>query len=378
MATRTYMPALDGLRAIAFLQVFFFHALWRLKDISGGERLLSLLRPFVFGWAGVDLFFVLSGFLITLGLVKSLDKAGYFKRFYIKRLLRIFPLYYATIFAVFLALPMVYPNAPKTYPGLYENSLAFVFNVQNWVMALTTTDLSVLSHFWSLAIEEQFYLIWPFSVLLLPRGQKAALACFSVAGLILLLRCWITLCYLDSPTINRFLHNSTLTRADALLMGAGLAYYLHYRKEAPSFSYCFNRALMLLIPVALFLIIVWPTTPRTQIMYSIGYSVMAIGAVALVLVFHHESCDSSALANPTLRYIGKISYGLYVYHWPIQLGTVIVFQKLGWYGEEWGIAYLILTGVLTFAVSAVSFHVFESPFLRLKARFAGPPATIVS
>ena len=161
---RTYYPALDVLRGIAILLVFFYHN-------------FSFLQVFEFGWIGVDLFFVLSGFLITDILLSSQGGRNFFRNFYARRFLRIFPLYYITLIAFFLLAPYVFSQQNADVVTYYNtNQLWFWSHLQNWLFVNKGMSSSpMLSHFWSLAVEEQFYLFWPLIIFILKDLKRSGL-----------------------------------------------------------------------------------------------------------------------------------------------------------------------------------------------------------
>jgi peptidoglycan/LPS O-acetylase OafA/YrhL len=174
---REYIPAFDGLRAVAIIGVLLFHL--------GGTT-------FSVGWTGVILFFVLSGYLITGILLDAKGSGGYFRNFYIRRALRIFPAYYLVLLLTAATIYIVAPTSPVFGPGAFEWNY-FIFYVQNYwlgIQAYQTPLAGILGHTWTLAIEEQFYLIWPAIVYFLGRR---ALVVFCIALLVLspIVRVWI-------------------------------------------------------------------------------------------------------------------------------------------------------------------------------------------
>ena len=158
---RTYYPALDVLRGIAIILVFFYHT-------------FHFIPFFEFGWMGVDLFFVLSGFLITDLLLVTQKNKNFFRNFYIRRFLRIFPLYYLVL-TVFLVLSPYFFSQQNLNEYTYYNQNQFWFwaQLQNWLFVTKGLGNSpYLSHLWSLAIEEQFYLFWPLLVKKFPFPER--------------------------------------------------------------------------------------------------------------------------------------------------------------------------------------------------------------
>ncbi len=185
--SQQHNPVLDGVRGIAVLAVLAFHVRGPIPDLAGIAWLrypLHLLSPL---WSGVDLFFVLSGFLITNILLRARRHPHYFRNFYARRTLRIFPLYYFTLLLHYLA-ELWGPEA-LSGPGASRLRLWYWLYAQNWLGGLYGESLRAFEHYWSLAIEEQFYLLWPL-VVLATRSNRAGLRiCGSCLVLCLGLRC---------------------------------------------------------------------------------------------------------------------------------------------------------------------------------------------
>src|SRR5262245_16358318 len=165
-ASRSHYPGLDGLRGIAILLVILYHNFGFIPFLN-------------YGWLGVDLFFVLSGFLITEILLKTRTTTNYFKNFYTRRVLRIFPLYYLCLILVIVIFPLI-KNFPYDLSFYRENQVWFWFYLQNWMLIFKQWNDSaiLLNHFWSLAVEEQFYIVWPLLVLLIRKPKQLLILTF--------------------------------------------------------------------------------------------------------------------------------------------------------------------------------------------------------
>jgi peptidoglycan/LPS O-acetylase OafA/YrhL len=205
------VPTLDAIRGLAISGVFLFHIAPFVQNKAGLIHNLLLQ-----GWVGVDLFFVLSGFLITSILLRTKHARGYFLNFYARRILRIFPVYYlflAAVAATFIASPTL----REQLQALYEAQGWYWAYLQNWVLAVRPGfNASFLGHFWSLAIEEQFYLFWPLIVRCF-RERHLLVICWGIVIGSLALR---TTLGLINPGIENFLYFSTICRMDSLAMGA--------------------------------------------------------------------------------------------------------------------------------------------------------------
>ena len=318
-----HRPELDGLRGIAILIVLGAHT--GVPGFADGG-----------GGAGGTLFFVLSGYLITSLLLAEKAKTGRvdLRAFYIRRALRLFPALAATLVVVtFLAVAGLMPQAAKEGVDYRVVVLGVICYVVNWV-AVAGQSIGMLGHAWSLAVEEQFYIVWPTLLLLGLRLGRTPLV------LILLL-----LAFLDTPyrlllDLNGgFMHVfvGTDSRGDALLLGCVLA--LLETRWHPVVGWA--GVLGVLAVAAL-----WPGDP------GLGAQLMFIPAAAIVSTLAVAGCPVILAWRP-LAFIGKISYGLYLWH-----GLVI------WWALPWPVAV-----PLSIAIACVSYFVLEQRFLRLKDRF---------
>ena len=371
-----HLPALDGVRGLAILAVMASH-LFPGSTQSGGLLLRVIGIALTHGGLGVDLFFVLSGFLITGILYDSRAEPRFFGTFYARRVLRIFPLYYGVLLLLLLLTVPLHIH----WQGMEWPLLLYLQNT-GWVMPLYRfypSPLLSLDHFWSLAVEEQFYLVWPLLVYLL-RGKRAiAVVCVVLSIGSLLLRVWLGLGGTDHNVINR----DTLCRADALLMGAMLAIGM----RAPRWH---DRILRLapgvvLGSIALFagglavraLVLqhdpAWTAVCEATSL-SLRYTVAAVLFTALLaLCLRRGSIGERVFSHALPRFFGRYSYGLYVLHLvalPLLLGFFR--SEMRRVTENKGIV-VVASGALCFAVSVLaavgSYHFFERPFLRLKRYF---------
>lgn len=359
---RTYYPALDGLRGIAILMILFRHN-------------LDFVDLFSYCWAGVDLFFVLSGFLITDILLQTREKKNYLRNFYIRRVLRIFPIYYLVIILFFSVVPLLaFFSEQYDY---YSAHQAFLWtNTQNWLYILyPRPGDALLYHCWSLSLEEQFYLLWPFIVLLIKNTRRLLYftVIILVAGIILRIASWQ---YFGEGYTNY--HLQSLTRIDGLAIGCILAVLRYHQPRSLKQKFiglcCFILGLHVLVFIITQLFI--NEMPHFRFL---GYTSLAaaFGLLVYTAITHRNWFTQQILSNKYLVALGKISYGLYLYHWPILvLARTFLqdnFNRLGLGLETSYIIVSILAGLLAIALSWLSFHFFEKRILSLKYRYAPDP-----
>lgn len=367
---KTRIPELDGVRGIAIALVFVYHFFY-----SVGERFpaLDFIRDIQkltdVGWLGVDLFFVLSGYLITGILLETREEPGYYRNFYGRRILRIFPVYYIALTLIFLF------SDPQGYHGLGQFVLAHYLYLQNWLFALGAGALpGMLGHFWSLCVEEQFYLVWPW-VNFRIRPQTLFKLCLGGFLLLPILR-GLILWGLGMDAGQMFVFASTLTRADGLLAGAFLALVVHLRLwEGKHLRWAWGLLTVSGLGALLCLfhrpgVSLW-FNPATL---SIGFSLIALSGAALVAILLHTPENHPLrrfFRQPWLLFCGKYSYAMYVAHWPL-MNLSAEFFKLNGFTSGWSlIALFLLTILLTIAVSLLSWHLVEKNALKLKKYFGG-------
>jgi peptidoglycan/LPS O-acetylase OafA/YrhL len=360
-STRGVIRELDGLRGLAIATVLV-HRFW---PRTGPWHAWSALPDA--GWVGVDLFFVLSGFLITGILIDTKGAPAFFRNFYARRALRIFPLYYAFVALCFVLIPLAQsaPWASTTFvhesgsPAWY---LLYVGNLREaW---LGHEPANFLAPMWSLSIEEQFYLTFPLVVARLSlRTLARTLAGVVVAAL--LVRIATTALW---PSNERVQYVATWCRMDAIAVGGLVAIFVRSPAAARAREWAPAAARLgawaLLAALAAGLLDRTTTAGRT-----IGYSVVA-GAFALVVlgtVTGREQSRTAWLRWRPLRALGRISYGAYVFHRPALMVTTACAAKIG-IGRE-SIVIVPLSFVVTVIVAQISWRAFESRILNLKDRF---------
>lgn len=365
--TSKHLALLDAVRGLAILLVLVFHLRGPIVTLSALPILaypLHVLSPL---WVGVDLFFVLSGFLITNILLRSRSSEHYFRNFYARRTLRIFPLFYFTLI-VHQFLQWWCPAFGISQDAGFQRVWYWLY-AQNWLGVLRDEALLGFEHYWSLAIEEQFYLVWPLVVFAIRSPKSGLRFCVALIGFCLLLR--IFLVFIDAPPVA--LHYATVTRLDSLATGGVLAY--------ASQLYSDERLVeagrhVLLVGVAGFAICVLSDLRNpvygNVAMQTVGYTFAALasaGGIAHALGTP-DGRVSTVLRWRVLRWLGTYSYGLYVYHWPIVSVMDRVCARMA--PPSLGLAglFVVLSVVLTLVAAFISYRLLEMPFLRLKTVFA--------
>jgi peptidoglycan/LPS O-acetylase OafA/YrhL len=361
-AVGQHIAALDGIRGAAILLVIVHHLA---RSVEFEFNIIHpLLRGAAFGWVGVELFFVLSGFLITGILYDGKASGHFFRNFYMRRALRIFPLYYGTLLFVLL-LRAVWPEA-----GVYgsENPAWVWAYLTNIVIAQKGPGaFGFVDHFWYLAIEQHFYLVWPLAVYLLNRRRLLGLA--AVTFFVSLI--WRTALVLGG-TDPEATYVLTPARLDALCFGSILALVLRRPEGVPNLvkpAWLAGGASMMGI---LAIVVVRHTAYHADpVMQTLGYSLLAVFFGAMIIL---------SLATPLqrvfdvgiLRWLGKYSYGIYIWHpiiFILILHTDLARAIRGGSGMvEMVVSVALALGVML-GIALLSWHLWESQFLKLKWHF---------
>jgi len=338
------------------------------------------------GWIGVDLFFVLSGFLITGILLDSKGKEGYFRNFYARRALRIFPLYYAFLFVWFYVIPNVIQISPDgPFAATKDSQIWFWTYLSNYLSVIKHIPIPHgLNHIWSLAIEEQFYLVWPFVVLLVSRRTLRAICLLMVAaGFVFCV--WL----LTTPYAHTGGLVLTPARMGTLAVGAWLASAVReprlkarVERLAP---YSLAASVILLVGINL---------PDLQmqgyepVMQTFGFPLLAIAAASIMALAMNSTRRwtwyQKLFRTRVLKFFGKYSYGMYIFHLPVVVAfegiglTIVVFPLVGKSDVPGAIVFTLLALATTTLLAYLSWHLYEKQFLRLKSRFVPGATTIRS
>lgn len=386
------VPALDGLRGLAVLCVMLYHfgtASGFQADTFVAKKIVGLFCNL---WSGVDIFFALSGFLITGILLREKQEPGYFTRFYMRRSLRIFPLYFAALIVIFIVLPTLHLQAFDN-PGVQR-----VMNAQGWMWAYSQ-DLAItyhnddffdpdplwIGHFWSLGVEEHFYLVWPLIVYLCSRRQLILTSVLLIVAAPAVR--WTMMHYHMDPAA---VYTFTLSRMDQFAIGGLLALFVREYEPAQLMRWArWAAAATILFLVVCVIEMRQPFYWSYPEALGFGFSFLALGSSALIVyaISPQHNAIKAGLELGWLRFVGKYSYGAYVLHTPLQYGFMQLFgpQRIEPLAEPLGhataqlvslLGFVVLAIALTMLLAVIVFRVLETPFNRLKRYFEyGKPAT---
>lgn len=344
----TKIPQLDGIRGVAILLVIMLHA-------SDKYPSLHLKPLFGNGWMGVDLFFVLSGLLITGILLDTKQSAGYFTNFYARRCLRIWPLYYSLILFMFLVVPFLRPSEAHTVFDRSSPWWAYPLFLQNFLIPIPSMGTGPLAVTWSLAIEEQFYLVWPWVVRYCSHAQTRRIAVAVI--------CLSPALRLSASFHDVNLYTNVFCRLDGLMAGALLVLVIRSDTFLPS---KFIRRAWIALFTATPLAFVVQALDARWLVFSLT-SVASASFVYLSL-FSTQRWLQGALTNRFTVYTGTVSYGLYLLH-KIPFDVAQTFHLDGH-----PLLALPIILVACYAAATLSWNLLERPFLKLKRVFESRPA----
>jgi peptidoglycan/LPS O-acetylase OafA/YrhL len=353
-----HIAALDGLRGLAIILVLLFHFTPESEGRTAVERAMQWISAL--GWCGVDLFFVLSGFLITGILFDAKGSADYFRNFYMRRVLRIFPLYYGVLLAAFVMVPLIRPMRTEGDAHLVHNQSWLWLYAANIPQAVANgwplkTGWVNLNHFWSLAVEEHFYLIWPAVVYWFSRKAVMRI-CGGSMVVALALRCWTYFYWNDTAA-----YVLTPCRMDELALGALLALAA---RGPGGMGALVKQARWGAWMLGALLAGIW-SLGMEDLNYTVALTVLAAFFGSILLLAVGGGIVARIFETRVLRFFGKYSYGIYVFHWllsPLFL-RVIPAQRVG------AAVYMMAAISISVLVAVTSWHLYEKHFLKLKRFF---------
>jgi len=365
-------PALDGLRGFALLMMLGMHFGFYPSFYSPAPRSIVTLwmaKIFAAGWIGLDLFFVLSGFLITSILLASKEQPRYFQNFYGRRAVRIFPLYY-TVLLVGLFI------APALFGERWDRFMGDTWPKQAWLWAYSLNiavtlgvmhDTGMFGPLWSLAVEEQYYLCWPLIVKSTSRATLGGVCVALIIGSLAFRVAWLAVGF-DWTGAYHF----TLSRLDSLAAGGGIALLMQnavWRRRLERWAWP-GLALGVAALVAVFLR--YPVfAPTEPFVVKFGHSILALTFGCLVVIAVHK--PPSWMCRRWLIALGTWSYSIYVWHWFIRQIMAVIYAKYPAASPAGGaaaaIAFLVVGLLISTACGWISHVVIERPFLKLKRLF---------
>jgi peptidoglycan/LPS O-acetylase OafA/YrhL len=341
------IPQLDAVRGVAILVVM-------MHNISLKYPVFHSQQLFNNGWMGVDLFLVDSGFLITGILVDTNRSDGYFKNFYVRRCLRIWPLYYSLLFFMFVIVRFLSQSEFQAVVQTSSPWWAFPLFLQNFLLPISTNAAGPLGVTWSLAIEEQFYLVWSLVVRFcsLTQLRRVAIAAICISPA---LRYYLSLHHVN-------LYTNVFCRLDGLMAGALLALLVRSDNFVPSKSL---RRAWITLAIAAPLAFLTSEFDAKWIVYS--FTAIASAAFVYISLFSAQKWLQAVMTNRFLVYTGSISYGLYLLH-KIPFGMVQALHL-----DKSRFLPLPAIFVASYALAALSWNLLEKPFLNLKRFFVSKP-----
>jgi peptidoglycan/LPS O-acetylase OafA/YrhL len=365
---RQRFPALDGLRGLAILSVFLYHYAGGTDHHPTGLLLRAMYGVTQFGWAGVDLFFVLSGFLITGILFDTQNDSGYYGKFYARRSLRIFPIYYLFL-AIMAGMGVaigVHWRAGDGWFLLYAGFPAAVVKPD----IIPQSAYIRITHLWSLCMEEQFYLVWPWLIAMLAAPKRILRMCVALMCVALTLRMLVWGAgWLSAGWAYTFLP----FRMDSLALGAALAILIrgkHTDTLAKVAPYVLGVAAAGLLAVFL---ASGTTDHEGPWIDTIGFTMIAFASAGLlVLAVLRNGVVHQLFNTQALRTVGKYSYGLYLYHFPLAVlldPIKPVLQSLLHAEVPAKLLFVIFSLAANLSVAWASFVFIEWPIMWLKSRF---------
>jgi peptidoglycan/LPS O-acetylase OafA/YrhL len=373
-STEKRIPGLDGIRGVAISLVLIYHSFFVFADFPMGSAPARLLAFTRLWWNGVDLFFVLSGFLIGGILLDAKNSPTYYRTFYSRRAFRILPLYLALLTAYSLAAPFI-PSYGDPLPGW-----SYLPMLQNFFIAATGAfGVAWLGVTWSLAVEEQFYLVAPALVRHLNRRSLAKVVLVTIAGAPLVRIALFFL--LPQGQIAAFV--LAISRTDVLMVGVAVALVMRERELVLKLRS--KRKVSIAITAILGCVVLLFTVRNWSLwtiqMIAVGYTVQAIffGLVVLLIVLDRESLIARVLSVRPLRFLGVRAYAIYLFHVPAIYGAFLIAGYESPRVSSGKDAVVVLLALCaTIALAAASWVWFERPLIELGHRFSYRPSEITT
>jgi len=377
---RRFLPTrnlrLDGIRGLAILLVMQLHFLKFPQDNSLGVILSSVSSM---GWVGVDLFFVLSGFLITGILIDAKNTPDFFKNFYIRRSLRIFPLYYtylALYFLFVIKFKIINFDASRTLEASRDFPWILLYGTNILIALKNNFIVASLNHLWSLAVEEHFYFFWP-AIVYFSNIKQLRKICFLGIAIVLVLRTTLVLV----TGISYGIHVLTPCRLDSFLIGGLCAILMIDCHSQVGLKKVVNLTLILSSMIIMLIIALhggaiggdsWTET--------FGYTVLALlfGSLILKVLFSpSNSLQVYLFESSGLCFLGKYSYAIYIFHFPISIALERIIPTSKLYSlpvpGSWVFATLIhsaISATISIFLALLSWNLLEKHFLKLKEKFS--------
>jgi peptidoglycan/LPS O-acetylase OafA/YrhL len=357
---KKYVPALDGLRGLAIILVFTYHYFGPYFPV------------FSLGWSGIDLFFVLSGYLITERLLANAQRKNRYGLFYRNRVLRIMPLYYIVLVIFFGCLFLVVKEKNfHRFDYYLENAASYFLFLQNWAFIFKAKPVEPhLIHLWSLAVEEQFYLIWP--CLLYTFFKARRFRTYILGAIAVIIAARVLMFFVDPHnTVAEYYYYHTFFRADSFLMGASLCFL-------PKSGVLVKKLTVIIaafatLGIALGVVLLGTANFDGAFFKSIGYSLLdLLFAAALYTIITRPWGMLTRVFNLSfMRFTGKISYGIYIFHWLVLVvagAYIAIFLKNNFTmgNQAAGISSAFICLIITYLLSFVSYKYYETWFLKRK------------
>ncbi len=371
---RGHVASLDIIRAVAVTWVIIhnFESPPEMEGIYEGVlgRLFSVGAAM--GWVGVQLFFVLSGFLITGSLVDAKGKQNAMRNFYARRVLRIFPIFYVTLFVLLVLVPVIV-GTPSWLTLSVDNQVWYWLYLSNWVEPLMRMGGPGMAHLWTLAVEEQFYLLWPLCVLFIDR-TRLVWVCLLLILSAFLFRAAVTLGILDLPLLSAYVF--TIARWDALAIGGLLA--IAIRNPIWFNRLDSNAEKILLVGGAYILVVLFVThdlTPTGDLISVVTQTVAAILSAYLIYRSITPGWMGRVFSGGGVfvfvRRVGLYSYAMYLFHRPLQYAwhSSYRLEASGDFALGIQLYNILVVFSLSFILAAISWQVIEQPLLKLKSYF---------